>query len=33
VLAAGVAQYDRYTSAGNEMEDGASVSRLYEKRK
>ncbi len=33
VVAAGVAQYDRYTSAGNEMEDGASVSRLYERRK
>jgi 3-hydroxyisobutyrate dehydrogenase len=33
VLAAGIAQYDRYTAAGNEMEDGASVSRLYEKRK
>jgi 3-hydroxyisobutyrate dehydrogenase len=33
VLAAGVAQYDRYTSGGNEMEDGASVSRLYEPRK
>jgi 3-hydroxyisobutyrate dehydrogenase len=33
VLAAGIAQYDRYTGAGNEMEDGASVSRLYEKRK
>jgi 3-hydroxyisobutyrate dehydrogenase len=31
VLAAGIAQYDRYTGAGNEMEDGASVSRLYEK--
>lgn len=29
VLEAGIAQYDRYTSAGNEMEDGASVSRLY----
>jgi 3-hydroxyisobutyrate dehydrogenase len=33
VLAAGIAQYDHYTNAGNEMEDGASVSRLYEKRK
>ena len=33
VLAAGVRQYDRYTTAGNEMEDGASVSRLYETRK
>jgi 3-hydroxyisobutyrate dehydrogenase len=33
VLASGIAQYDRYTSAGNEMEDGASVARLYEKRK
>ena len=33
VLAAGIAQYDRYTTAGNEMEDGASVSRLYEKQK
>jgi 3-hydroxyisobutyrate dehydrogenase len=31
VLAEAVAQYDRYTSAGNELEDGASVSRLYEK--
>jgi 3-hydroxyisobutyrate dehydrogenase len=29
VLEAGIAQYDRYASAGNEMEDGASVSRLY----
>ena len=33
VLATGIAQYDRYTSAGNEMEDGASVSRLYEKQR
>jgi 3-hydroxyisobutyrate dehydrogenase len=31
VLGAAIAQYDRYTSAGNEMQDGASVSRLYEK--
>lgn len=29
VLEAGIAQYDRYASDGNEMEDGASVSRLY----
>jgi 3-hydroxyisobutyrate dehydrogenase len=33
VLEAGIAQYDKYTSAGNEMQDGASVSRLYEKPK
>jgi 3-hydroxyisobutyrate dehydrogenase len=33
VLAEAVSQYDRYTSAGNEMQDGASVSRLYEKPK
>ncbi len=32
VIAAGIEQYDRYTSAGNEMEDGASISRLYEKK-
>jgi len=31
VLEAGIAQYERYTGAGNEMEDGASVSRLYDK--
>jgi 3-hydroxyisobutyrate dehydrogenase len=31
VLNAGIAQYDRYTAAGNEMRDGASVSRLYER--
>jgi 3-hydroxyisobutyrate dehydrogenase len=32
VLAEAIGQYDRYTTAGNEMEDGASVSRLYEKK-
>jgi 3-hydroxyisobutyrate dehydrogenase len=31
VLEAAIRQYDRYTSAGNEMQDGASVSRLYER--
>jgi 3-hydroxyisobutyrate dehydrogenase len=31
VLETAVRQYDRYTSAGNEMQDGASVSRLYER--
>jgi len=31
VLEAGIAQYDRYTTDGNDMKDGASVSRLYEK--
>jgi hypothetical protein len=32
VLETAISQYDRYTTAGNEMEDGASVSRLYEKK-
>lgn len=31
VIATAAAQYDRYTKAGNEMEDGASISRLYER--
>jgi 3-hydroxyisobutyrate dehydrogenase len=31
VLEAAIEQYDRYASAGNEMQDGASVSRLYER--
>jgi 3-hydroxyisobutyrate dehydrogenase len=31
VLETAIGQYDRYTSAGNEMQDGASVSRLYER--
>ena len=30
VVAAAIQQYRNYTEAGNEMEDGASVSRLYE---
>lgn len=30
VVATGVERYREYTEAGNEMEDGASVSRLYE---
>lgn len=32
VLETAISQYDRYAAAGNEMEDGASVSRLYEKK-
>ncbi|HHY48559.1 MAG TPA: NAD(P)-dependent oxidoreductase, partial [Alphaproteobacteria bacterium] len=31
VIKTAIEQYDRYTTAGNEMEDGASVSRLYVK--
>jgi 3-hydroxyisobutyrate dehydrogenase len=31
VLEAAIRQYERYTSAGNDMQDGASVSRLYER--
>jgi len=29
VLAAGIAQYEKFTSAGNEMQDSAAVARLY----
>jgi 3-hydroxyisobutyrate dehydrogenase len=31
LLDVAVRQYRRYAEAGNEMEDGASVSRLYQK--
>jgi len=30
VVAKGIGQYAKYTEAGNEMQDGASVSRIYE---